>query len=116
MEEHEPSQDPFAEPNGAISSLIINCEQAGISDVAQAAMLAQGILPPKHAFILKIKSAYPVIFQGRKIEQTFSVQQTVSSGRFLNELIGCVNLYQIDPSDLLVLADLQKLRKHLADF
>jgi glycosyltransferase involved in cell wall biosynthesis len=41
---------------------------------------------------------------------------TVSSPRFLNELIGCVNLYHIDPSDLLVLADLQKLRKQLADF
>lgn len=36
--------------------------------------------------------------------------------QFLNQLVGCVNLYHIDPSAQSVLADLQQMRKQFADF
>jgi glycosyltransferase involved in cell wall biosynthesis len=43
--EPEAYQGPIGNPEGAVSTLVINCEQVGVAHVAQAAMLAQGILP-----------------------------------------------------------------------
>jgi len=41
----EAYQGQIYEEDGSITTLVINCEQVGISNVAQAAKLAQGILP-----------------------------------------------------------------------
>jgi predicted O-linked N-acetylglucosamine transferase (SPINDLY family)/glycosyltransferase involved in cell wall biosynthesis len=40
----------------------------------------------------------------------------ISSPKFLNQLLGCVNLYCIDPTDESVILELRQLRKQLADF
>ncbi|NJR21009.1 MAG: glycosyltransferase [Richelia sp. CSU_2_1] len=40
----------------------------------------------------------------------------IQSPQFVNQLLGCVNLYRIDPSDGSVILELRQLRKQLADF
>lgn len=40
----------------------------------------------------------------------------IKSPQFVNQLLGCVNLYRIDPSDGSVILELRQLRKQLADF
>lgn len=42
--------------------------------------------------------------------------QYIQSPQFVNQLLGCVNLYRIDPSDGSVILELRQLRKQLADF
>lgn len=44
------------------------------------------------------------------------LQQPSDSPQFLNMLTGCLSLYEIDPFDESVLAELRLLRKRLADF
>ncbi|MCL1472244.1 hypothetical protein [Argonema antarcticum] len=43
-------------------------------------------------------------------------EKPIDSPQFLNLLSGCVNLYEIDPSDESVLAELRLIRKRIADF
>jgi predicted O-linked N-acetylglucosamine transferase (SPINDLY family)/glycosyltransferase involved in cell wall biosynthesis len=40
----------------------------------------------------------------------------IQSPQFVNQLLGCANLYRIDPSDGSVILELRQLRKQLADF
>ncbi|PSB23189.1 hypothetical protein C7B69_14910, partial [filamentous cyanobacterium Phorm 46] len=40
----------------------------------------------------------------------------IQSPQFANQLLGCVNLYRIDPSDESVVLELRQIRKQLADF
>lgn len=40
----------------------------------------------------------------------------ISSPQFLNQLLGCVNLYRIDPTDESVVMEIRQLRKQIADF
>jgi hypothetical protein len=40
----------------------------------------------------------------------------IQSPDFLNQLLGCVNLYRIDPSDESVVLEVRQIRKQLADF
>ncbi|MBE9095287.1 hypothetical protein IQ252_15590 [Tychonema sp. LEGE 07203] len=40
----------------------------------------------------------------------------IQSPQFTNQLLGCVNLYRIDPSDESVVLELRQIRKQLADF
>ncbi|MGB7712280.1 MAG: FkbM family methyltransferase [Microcoleus sp.] len=42
--------------------------------------------------------------------------QYIQSPKFVNQLLGCVNLYRIDSSDASVVLELRQLRKQLADF
>ncbi|MEG4802915.1 FkbM family methyltransferase [Microcoleus sp. ARI1-B5] len=42
--------------------------------------------------------------------------QYIQSAQFANLLLGCVNLYRIDPSDESVVLELRQIRKQLADF
>ncbi|MBE9163316.1 glycosyltransferase [Tychonema sp. LEGE 06208] len=42
--------------------------------------------------------------------------QYIQSPQFANQLLGCVNLYRIDPSDVSVVLELRQIRKQLADF
>ncbi|MDF0553486.1 glycosyltransferase [Kamptonema sp. UHCC 0994] len=42
--------------------------------------------------------------------------QYISSPQFLNQLLGCVNLYRIDPTDESVVMELRQIRKQIADF
>lgn len=42
--------------------------------------------------------------------------QYISSPPFLNQLLGCTNLYHIDPSDQSVVMELRQMRKQIADF
>ncbi|WP_333428936.1 O-linked N-acetylglucosamine transferase family protein [Microcoleus sp. F4-D5] len=42
--------------------------------------------------------------------------QYIQSPQFANQLLGCVNLYRIDPSDESVVLELRQIRKQLADF
>jgi predicted O-linked N-acetylglucosamine transferase (SPINDLY family)/GT2 family glycosyltransferase len=42
--------------------------------------------------------------------------QYIQSPQFVNQLLGCVNLYRIDSSDASVVLELRQLRKQLADF
>lgn len=44
-QEFQAFQGFITDQNGIISNLVINCEQVGVTNVAQAAKLAQGILP-----------------------------------------------------------------------
>lgn len=65
----------------------------------------------------------------RDYEQVFETEDTVEnksssdllaqhiqSPQFANQLLGCVNLYWIDPSDESVVLELRQIRKQLADF
>jgi predicted O-linked N-acetylglucosamine transferase (SPINDLY family)/glycosyltransferase involved in cell wall biosynthesis len=40
----------------------------------------------------------------------------IQSPQFANQLLGCVNLYRIDPSDESVVLELRQIRKQMADF
>ncbi|AFZ08066.1 glycosyl transferase family 2 [Oscillatoria nigro-viridis PCC 7112] len=42
--------------------------------------------------------------------------QYIQSRQFANQLLGCVNLYRIDPSDESVVLELRQIRKQMADF
>ncbi|MEG4282323.1 FkbM family methyltransferase [Microcoleus sp. A006_D1] len=42
--------------------------------------------------------------------------QYIQSPQFANQLLGCVNLYRIDPSEESVVLELRQIRKQLADF
>ncbi|MGB8687446.1 MAG: glycosyltransferase [Microcoleus sp.] len=42
--------------------------------------------------------------------------QYIQSPQFVNQLLGCVNLYRIDSSDASVVLELRQIRKQLADF
>ncbi|WP_333468680.1 O-linked N-acetylglucosamine transferase family protein [Microcoleus sp. herbarium12] len=42
--------------------------------------------------------------------------QYIQSPQFANQLLGCVNLYRIDPSDESVVLELRQIRKQMADF
>lgn len=42
--------------------------------------------------------------------------QYIQSPQFVNQLLGCVNLYRIDSSDASVVLELRQLRRQLADF
>ncbi|MEG4030904.1 MULTISPECIES: FkbM family methyltransferase [unclassified Microcoleus] len=42
--------------------------------------------------------------------------QYIQSPQFVNQLLGCVNLYRIDPSDESVVLELRQIRKQMADF
>jgi len=42
--------------------------------------------------------------------------QYIQSPQFANQLLGCVNLYRIDPSDESVVLEMRQIRKQLADF
>ncbi|MEG4166984.1 MULTISPECIES: glycosyltransferase [unclassified Microcoleus] len=42
--------------------------------------------------------------------------QYIQSPQFGNQLLGCVNLYRIDPSDESVVLELRQIRKQMADF
>ncbi|XZN93587.1 MAG: glycosyltransferase [Microcoleus sp.] len=42
--------------------------------------------------------------------------QHIQSPQFVNQLLGCVNLYRIDSSDASVVLELRQLRRQLADF
>ncbi|MBE9187290.1 glycosyltransferase [Microcoleus sp. LEGE 07076] len=42
--------------------------------------------------------------------------QYIHSPQFANQLLGCVNLYRIDPADASVVLELRQIRKQLADF
>ncbi|MFB2970925.1 glycosyltransferase family 4 protein [Aerosakkonema sp. BLCC-F183] len=44
------------------------------------------------------------------------LEETIDSSQFLNLLSGSINLYEIDPEDESVLADLRLIRKRIADF
>jgi predicted O-linked N-acetylglucosamine transferase (SPINDLY family)/glycosyltransferase involved in cell wall biosynthesis len=40
----------------------------------------------------------------------------IQSPEFVNQLLGCVNLYRIDPSDATLVLELRQIRKQMADF
>ncbi|MEG4212273.1 FkbM family methyltransferase [Microcoleus sp. S13_B4] len=42
--------------------------------------------------------------------------QYIQSPQFANQLLGCVNLYRIDPSDESIVLELRQIRKQMADF
>ena len=42
--------------------------------------------------------------------------QYIQSPQFANQLLGCVNLYRIDPSDESVVLELRQIRQQMADF
>ena len=42
--------------------------------------------------------------------------QYIQSPQFANQLLGCVNLYRIDPSDESVVLELRQIRKQMSDF
>ncbi len=44
------------------------------------------------------------------------LSQYIQSPQFVNQLLGCVNLYRIDSSDASVVLELRQLRRQLADF
>ncbi|MBD3559262.1 glycosyltransferase family 4 protein [Planktothrix sp. FACHB-1355] len=44
------------------------------------------------------------------------LEETIDSSQFLNLVSGCMNLYEIDPEDESVLADLRLIRKRIANF
>ncbi|HLO47165.1 MAG TPA: glycosyltransferase [Kamptonema sp.] len=60
-----------------------------------------------------------VVINSNSLGQPTSSQllaQYISSPQFINQLIGCVNLYRIDPSDESVVMELRQMRKQIADF
>jgi len=69
-------QGPILNSNGLVTQLIINCEEVGISNVSQAAMLARGILPniqalqEKNQIIQEAEQQQNLQSKDRKIEQT----------------------------------------------
>jgi len=52
----QPYQGPIVNPDGSINTIVINCEQAGVSNVAQAAALACAILPKIEAVRVNTKT------------------------------------------------------------
>jgi glycosyltransferase involved in cell wall biosynthesis len=121
----EAPQGPVLKPDGSVDALIINCEQAGITNVAQAAMLVRGILPPLEniRIINKLGSrkiepqqTAPAPTKQKNPETPTPPQKSVTSPEFLNQLAGCVNLYQIDPDEASVTDELRQARQQIADF
>ncbi|NEP46506.1 MAG: hypothetical protein F6K35_47850, partial [Okeania sp. SIO2H7] len=45
-----------------------------------------------------------------------STDKNSLTSEFINRLIGCVNLYEIDPTDQSLIEELRQLRKQIADF
>jgi glycosyltransferase involved in cell wall biosynthesis len=124
LAEQEPPQGVFFDQDSSLNTLIINCEQADISNVYQAAKLAQGILPPKTAIRLKnqvdIKAKRAVIsaspHEPQPQQQMSNLQEVVNDQKFLNRLVGCLNLHYIDPEDQAIISELRTLRRQLAEF
>ncbi|MBW4492797.1 MAG: glycosyltransferase [Oscillatoria princeps RMCB-10] len=122
--EPEAPQGPSLDSDGSLASLAINCEQAGITNVAQAAMLVRGILPPISTLRITNKTGRPLGPQKtspaptkqKNPETPAPPQKYVGSPEFLKQLAGCVNLYEIDPSEPSVTAELRQARKQIADF
>ncbi|MBD2040335.1 glycosyltransferase family 4 protein [Microcoleus sp. FACHB-672] len=70
-EEAEPYQGPIFNSNGLTNQLIINCQQVGIDNVAQAVQLAQGILPRIEN--IKINSVSQKFEQQQNRERNFKI-------------------------------------------
>ncbi|WP_071593271.1 glycosyltransferase family 2 protein [Kamptonema formosum] len=122
--EPQAPQGPTLDSHGSLISLAINCEQAGITNVAQAAMLVRGILPPistlkisnKTGRPLELQKTSPAPTQQKNLHPPTPPQKSAGSPEFLKQLAGCANLYQIDPSEASVTDELRQARKQLADF
>ncbi len=117
-------QGPTLDSDRSLISLAINCEQAGITNVVQAAMLGRGILPPISTLKITNKTGRPLEPQKtspaptaqKNPETPTPPQKSVGSPEFLKQLAGCVNLYQIDPSEPSVTDELRQARQQIADF
>lgn len=125
--EPQAPQGPTLDPDGSLASLAINCEQAGITNVAQAAMLVRGILPPISTLRMSNKTgrkldrqptspAVPAVNIPQPVKTLTVPQKSVGSPEFLKQLAGCANLYEIDPSEPSVTAELRQARKQIAEF
>lgn len=63
---------------------------------------------------------YEQVFETEKFVNSNSssdlLAQYIQSPQFVNQLLGCVNLYRIDASDESVVLELRQIRKQMADF
>ena len=64
---------------------------------------------------LKLNSTNYVIEFSKNLANQ-RLKHPVDSPEFLNQLAGCVNLYEIDPSDTAVLEELREIRQKIAEF
>lgn len=62
-----------------------------------------------------VKNSNQISLQIEQVKQQLQ-ESPVNSSEFLNQLMACVNLYEIDPSDCDVLAELRLIRQRLAQF
>ena len=55
-------------------------------------------------------------FQSLKVRRQQNTTTEVNSQQFLNRVIGCVNLYEIDPTNLEIQTELAQLRQQIAQY
>ncbi|MEY3870716.1 MAG: hypothetical protein RLZZ338_4610 [Cyanobacteriota bacterium] len=71
------------------------------------------------AYSLSLGNLFKDLFQQWQNSQGISEKTALSDSQFvlnINQVMGCVNLYQIDPSVESVVTELRQLRKKFADF
>ncbi|MEB3343723.1 MAG: methyltransferase type 11, partial [Okeania sp.] len=72
------------------------------------------------SYSLQIGKLFQELFQKwQNIHQPKTIESTEEkylTAEFINRLIGCVNLYKIDPNDQYLIEELRQLRKQIADF
>jgi len=67
-------------------------------------------------FSAKIGNLFKQLFEEYQSMTAISSPKPVLSPEFLNLLIGCANLYDIDPSNASMVSQLRTIRRQLADF
>ena len=75
---------PIRDNNGNVSGLIVDCKLAGITDVAQAALLAYGIMEGESEAQENYGDFYATLQQGEKL---FSEGQTVEAMRCFTKIL-----------------------------
>ncbi|NER01425.1 MAG: glycosyltransferase, partial [Okeania sp. SIO3C4] len=73
-----------------------------------------------HAYSAQIGELFQKLFQEwQNIHAPKTIESTGENSltsEFINRLIGCVNLYEIDPTDQSLIEELRQIRKQIADF
>lgn len=86
----------------------------------QAKMQQNPSFLDSHAYSMQIGVLFQEIFQKwQDIHEPKTLESSDKNSlaaEFINRLVGCVNLYEIDPTDQNLIEELRQLRKQIADF
>lgn len=77
----EPYQGPIFSANGSLNTLVINCEQLGVSDVAHAATVCQALLPTQEFLRVKTSKTF-LSYETQELDTVIKTSKIIIDGVF----------------------------------